>query len=356
MQANISANTWTRSDRPRRPAVEGGPLVDPAEWYPEDFTGMDGAETWIYRLSDAELAEIRAAVSAVEVRGLDLLDIAAKDFPLPTLAARLGDIRAELMDGRGFALVRGLPVEDMTRPQTAAAFWGIGAHLGRAVPQNAKGHMLGHVKDIGEDYAKVRGYMTRAHMAFHADQCDILALCCLHPAKSGGTHRISSSVALYNEMLRRRPDLPAELCWPFYCTRNDEIPAGEKPWFRQAVFNFHDGYFAARGVSARLSKAQALPGVPPFTPAQIEAMALYREIAAEQAMDIEFQRGDMSFVMNHVTLHSRTEFEDWPEPDRKRHMLRLWLSTGARPLSPKMVEYMSGICVDSTPPVAPLDV
>lgn len=345
-------NNWSRSHRARERAEPLKPVVDPAEWYPADFAESD---RWIYRLSANEIAEITVAMAGVEARGLDIKDVRREDFPLPALSAALAEIRDELMDGRGFVLVRGLPIEDMTRAQFAAAFWGVGAHLGQVVPQNGQGHLLGHVKDLGLDYAKVRGYMTHAHMGFHADQCDILGLGCVHPAKSGGTHRICSSVALHNEMLKRRPDMAEELSWKFYWSRNGEIPPGEKPWYRQGVFNFHDGYFAARGVNQHIAKAQNLPGVPKFTPAQLEAMALYKAIAPKIAMDIEFQRGDMSFVMNHVTLHSRTEFEDWPEPERKRHMFRMWLTTGLRPLPSEFVKQMAGIRVAGVEFTAPLD-
>ncbi len=351
----MQTNNWTRSTGKREPAEPQKPVVDPAGWLPGDYAGSD---RWIYHLSSDEIAEIRAAVAGVEARGLDIKDIARDDFPLPTLATTLSELQDEVMDGRGFVLVRGLPMGDMTRAQAAAAFWGVGANFGQATPQNAKGHVLGHVKDLGQDYsdAEVRGYLTRAHMNFHADQADILGLGCLHPAKSGGAHRICSSVSLHNEMLRRRPDLAKELGWKFYWTRHGEIPPGEDPYYRMAVFTFHDGYFTARGVSAHIAKGQTLSGVPKFTPAQLEAMEFYKEIALELSMDIKFQQGDMSFVQNHVMLHSRTAFEDWPEPDRKRHILRLWLTThGRRPLPPEFAQQMVGIRVEGATLTAPLD-
>lgn len=351
----MTQNRWTRSTNRREPAELGRKLVDPADWYPDDVAG---SETWMYRLSAAEIADIDAAVAGVEARGQDIKDITQEGFPLPTLAHALAEIRAELLDGRGFAMIRGLPVRRMTRPQVAAAFWGIGTYLGTAISQNGKGHLLGHVKDLDADYAKVRGYMTRAHMAFHCDQCDFLALACLHPAKSGGEHMICSSVALYNEMLRRRPDLAVLLGQQFYRSRSGEIPPGEtEPWIRQPVFAFHEGYFAARGVSAAIEKAQALPGVPPLSDAEREALQMFRDLAIELAVEIPFEQGDIFYLFNHVTLHSRTAFEDWPEPERKRHLLRLWLTThGARPLPPEIATRSQGIYVKGTELSAPLDV
>ena len=346
-------NPWTRSRSVREPAQPLKPVIDPAEWYPEEHRD---SEQWIYGLSEAEIAEIDAGVARVEERGLDIKDIRREDFPLSTFSGALTEIRQELLDGRGLVLVRGMPIERMTRVQMAAAFWGVANYLGEAVPQNGKGHLLGHVKDLGLDYAKVRGFQTRAFMNFHADGCDILALCCLHPSKSGGQHRVCSSVALHNEMLKRRPDLVKELAWKFYWTRNGEIPEGKEPFYRQGVFNYHDGYFAARGVSAHIAKAQDLPGVPRFTAAQREAMDLYKALADELAFDVKFELGDMLFMLQHVTLHSRTAFEDWPEPERKRHILRLWLTTGgARPLAEEFAQQMVGIQVPGVSLKAPLD-
>ncbi len=218
-------NSWKRSVCNREPATAVQPVTDPGEWYPDDFKG---SEEWIYRLSESEIVEFDSAVQAVTERGLDIKDITPDEFLLETFGRSLKGIRDELMDGRGFVLIRGLPMARYSRAQSAAAFFAVGSYLGEAVSQNAKGHLLGHVKDLGMDYgdAQTRGYQTQSQMNFHADQCDILALGCLHPAKSGGESRICSSVALYNEMLRRRPDLAEEMCWQFYWTRHGEIPPG----------------------------------------------------------------------------------------------------------------------------------
>ena len=120
--------------------------------------------------------------------------------------------------------IRGLPVAEMNSEETAAALWGIGTHFGRALSQNPEGHVLGHVKDLGKDYKDplVRGYQTKAAMTFHADPCDMVALLCLNTAKSGGESRVASSVTLYNELLKRRPALVADLCEDFFWTKHGE--------------------------------------------------------------------------------------------------------------------------------------
>src|SRR4029453_4106386 len=175
--------------------------------------------------------------------------------------------------------------------------------------------------------------MPRAEMRFHADACDYVGLLCLQTSKSGGASRVASSVTVYNRMLERRPDLVQVLTEDFYRSRSGESNPGDKPWFKQPIFSFTQGYFSATGAGAAIDKAQGLPGVPKFSAAQEEAVELYRKTVEECALDIEFRRGDIQFLNNFVMLHTRREYEDWPEPSRKRHLLRLWLHDSAvRPI------------------------
>lgn len=352
----MSENPWRPGSRHREPAELMKPVVDPAAWYPEE---LSGTEVWAYRLNDAEIADIFDAVASIEARGMDLKNVTRDDFPLPVLAPALAEIREELIDGRGFAFIKGLPVTRRSRFQTACAFWGIGTHIGRAVSQNGKGHLLGHVKNIGGDINSPtgRGYNSPSELTFHADGCDVLSLCCLHTAKSGGRHRICSSVTTYNEMLKRRPDLANELSFRFYHTLRGELAPGQtRPWSRKPVVSVKDGYFSARGASSTIKRAQDLPGVPKLTPAQAEAVAMYQAISAELALEIDFEPGDISYVHNHVTLHARSAYEDWPEPERARHLFRLWLDTGgARPLDAEVEAATRGIVVEGTVLQTPLE-
>jgi hypothetical protein len=350
----MPTNPWKPSDRRRVPAEPMMPVIDSGGWRPQDLKGSDA---WVYRMTPTEIAEIDDAVRAVEANGWQLMDFDKERFPLPRLGAALKDVQAELMEGRGFAVLRGMPIAGKTRFQIAAAFWGVGNHIGRPKSQNGAGHLLGHVRDIGADYTKDRGYMSRAEMVFHTDRADILSLCCLHPAKTGGQHRIASSVNVYNEMLKRRPDLAKELSFGFYKSRQGEIPEGETDPFSQVpIISIEQGYFCARGAGAPIIKAQKLPGVPPLTDEQKEAMQMYRALALEFALDIDLEIGDISFVQNYVNMHARTEFTDFPEPERKRHLLRLWLNNGLRPLVAAVKKDNAGLLVKGAKPSAPLDV
>src|SRR5438876_113531 len=184
--------------------------------------------------------------------------------------------------------------------------------------------MLGHVKDLGGDYPDphTRGYMTPAEMRFHTDACDYVGLLCLATSKSGGASRIASSVTIYNRMLEARPDLVKVLTQDFYRSRSGEVNPGELPYFKQPIFSFTAGYFSATGLGAVIDKAQGLPGVPKFTAEQREAIELYRATVEASAIDIDFRPGDIQFLNNFVMLHTRRAYEDWPEPARKRHLLR----------------------------------
>jgi hypothetical protein len=329
------------------------PIVEGTAWLPEDLVGTDA---WVYQLSGAEVDEVIAAADIADAGGREIKDIGPDDFALPKLGVGLADIKAELKDGRGFALIRGLPVEGRSLRQVAVAFWGLGLHVGAPKSQNGRGHLLGHVMDIGADASMERGYMTNSELAFHTDRADVLSLCCVQAAKSGGAHRICSSVSLHNEMLKRRPELAKELAWDFYRTRTGEIPAGEtSPWFRQPIFSVEDGHFTARGASLALNRAQGLPGVPDLTEAQRDAIKMFQTLSAEVALDLPLQQGDVTYCNCHVTLHGRANFEDWPEATRKRHLLRLWLSTNDRPLVESIAREMGGVLIAGAVLSTPLE-
>jgi hypothetical protein len=308
----------------RQPARPLDPVVDPAGWLANE---LENLATWSYRITSSDIAELKDAVTAFKRTGRPIVEVTRDNFPLGAFGDTLADVRRELMDGRGIVMMRGFPVDAFDRADTAIAFLGLGGYLGLPMSQNKHGHILGHVKDLGGDYAdaKTRGYMTNAEMRFHSDGCDYVGLLCLQTCKSGGESRVSSSVTVYNRMLAQRPDLVKVLTEDFYRSRSGEIGPGQLPYFKQPIFSFAEGYFSAIGVGAAIDKAQKLPGVPKFTPAQKEAVELYRQTVEECAVDINFERGDIQFLNNWVMLHTRRSYEDWAEPERKRHLLRLWL-------------------------------
>jgi Taurine catabolism dioxygenase TauD, TfdA family len=342
----------------RLPAEPMRPVVDPADWSPESLKDV---ASWSYRLSDRDADELADGIKTVRRAGVAIVDIERACFPLKSFGDVLIDVRRELMDGRGIVMMQNFPLDRFDREETAIAYVGLGSWLGETMSQNKLGHILGHVKDLGGDYndPHTRGYMTSAEMRFHTDACDYVGLLCLSPSKRGGEGRIASSVTVYNRMLERRPDLVKVLTEDFYRSRSGEVSQGELPYFKQPIFSFTSGYFSATGVGAVIDKAQQLPGVPKFTPAQQEAVEVYRQTVEECALDIDFERGDIQFLNNFVMLHTRREYEDWPEEHRKRHLLRLWLYDPAgRPIPAEQRAGRAGrgVEIKGVARVAPLDV
>src|SRR5262249_52643565 len=226
---------------------------------------------------------------------------------------------------------------------SAVAFLGLGLHLGKLRAQNARGHLLGHVRDQGLSSRdpNVRIYQTRERQNYHTDSCDVVGLLCLHPARSGGLSSLVSSVTIFNELRRRRPDLARVLSEPIETDRRGEVPPGQRPFSRIPVSNWPAGLLTTISPRAYIESARRFADVPPFSPAQTEALDAFDALANDPALHffMEFRAGDVQFVCNHSLLHDRTAFEDWPEPERKRHLLRLWLAPPqARPLPAAFAE------------------
>jgi hypothetical protein len=358
MDTAVTGDFRTFHKARRTPAVPMQRVTDPAEWSPGD---LGDVSTWSYRFSARDHDELAEAVAAVRGNGVAIEEVRRENFPLTALAGVMTDVRRELLDGRGMVMMQNFPIDRFDREASAIAYIGLGSYMGTTMSQNRQGHILGHVKDLGGDYAdpNTRGYMTRAEMLFHADACDYVGLLCLHGAKGGGESRVASSVTVYNRILEQRPDLAQVLCEDFYRSHTGEVNPGEKPYFTQPIFSFIDGYFSATGAGAAIDKAQKLPGVPRYTPAQLEAVELYRTTVSDCAVDIGFEPGDIQFLNNFVTLHTRREYEDWPEEARKRHLLRLWLSdANGRPIPQDQREGRSGrgVHLQGVKLSAPLDV
>jgi hypothetical protein len=294
-------------------------------------------------MTETDATELVDAVATFRKTTDSLAKINRANFPLFKLAELLADVRKELRDGRGMVMLQDFPMEHLDPESVAIAYLGMGSYLGERMMQNSVGHVLGHVTDTGGDYQSGRGYNTRAELRFHSDACDYVGLLCLKTAKMGGDSRVASSVTVYNKLLETRPDLVEVLCCDFYRSHNGEMSPGERPWFKEPVFCFCDGYFSATSAGTKIDKAQGLPGVPPLSPVQWEAVQAYRATVPTCALDIAFAPGDIQFLNNHVMLHSRRGYEDWPERERKRHLLRLWLNDpDGRPVPKSLREGRSG--------------
>lgn len=297
-------------------------------WYGPDLAGR--ADEWIAQLSKADVHELEAAAENFMDSGLELGRLRPEQFPLPTLGSRLGTLRNRLIHGIGFSVMRGLPIARYNEVESATIFFGLAAHIGQARSQNAMGHVLGHVRSTGADSRNpaVRIYQTNERQTFHTDSCDVVGLLCLQEARKGGLSLLVSANTVFNEMRKKRPDLLELLLQPIATDRRGEVPEGMLPYLLIPVFNYFESRVTPFYQRQYIDSAQRFEEAPRLTGRHVEALDLFDALcnSPEMHLSMMLERGDMQFVYNHALLHDRTAFADWPEPEKRRHLLRLWLS------------------------------
>jgi hypothetical protein len=306
-------------------------------WTDED---LRRSRDWMRTLTAAETDELDAALRAVQRHGLDWQAMTRDDFAIPRLAASLAEVSRELEDGRGLVLLRGIPVERYGEDELRIVYWGLGLHLGTPRYQNGKGELIGDVRDENRLYGAVREVnpmqageprtsrnkaRSAGPLRFHTDRVDVVTLLCVRPAARGGLSKVVSAAAVYNTILARRPDLHALLCAPYYHVREGEA-GGKQQYYTMPVFGLRDGRLTSQYSRTFVENAQGLPGVPPLTAAQDEALDLWAEVCEELCYAMDMKAGDLQLLNNHVVYHARTTYEDDPAPGRDRFLMRLWLS------------------------------
>lgn len=303
-------------------------LDTPASWRGQDLTRTP--EKWISTFTQGEITELETAAKSYLALGKDIGEITQAEFLLPTLSAKFATLKQSLINGIGFGVLRGLPTDNYRQEMSATIFCGIGTHLGNARSQNAAGHILGHVRDIGakSDDPNARIYQTSERQTFHTDSADVVGLLCLKKAQEGGASLLVSTETIYNEMMQLRPDLAELLFQPIATDRRGEVPEGAKPYFEIPVFNWYQGRLTGIYQRQYINSAQRFHDAMRLSEQHIEALNLFDSLANEPSLHLSMQleHGDMQFVHNHSMLHDRTGFLDWPEPENRRHLFRLWLS------------------------------
>lgn len=315
-------------------------IAAPFAWKGAD---LQHSTEWMRPFRAEELKEIDSALQSVKQRGLEWADITREDFPLPQFSRELAAIAQALESGRGMILLRGLPVE-YSPEDLRTVYWGIGTHLGTAVSQGGRGELLGIVEDEGKqvEATKRRGSKTADSLPFHGDRCDVVGLLCVRKAKTGGYSRVVSAAQIHNEILRRRPDLIHVFYADWFNSRQGDEAPGESRAYPKPVFGFHAGHFTGLFSPAYIRSAQEFPEVPRLTQVQEEALELFGALADELVLNMTFEPGDIQLLNNHLVYHARTDYEDYPEKERKRLLLRLWLAVpGSRPL-PKGYDLLFG--------------
>lgn len=321
------------------------PVTEPSAWTAETFAEYD---SWRWVLTQSEVAEIESATDAVYARGLGPCEFDSEAFPLPNFACRLAALRDELENGRGFVLLRGLPVDRLEDDHLLLLYSGIGAHLGRVITQNSQGERIGRVTDRGDDYATtgVRGHGSRAAIRPHCDSADLVGLLCVETAARGGKSIIASAMTIYNEILAHHPEYLEVLCRGFRINLAGKGPTGradELSHRRIPVFSYYRGRLSCRFNQKQIEDAAAILDEP-LTRLEREAIECVSALALRPDIrfDMRFEPGDLQLLNNHCILHAREAYEDDLAGNRRRLLLRMWINLlDGRALAPEFADRLN---------------
>lgn len=388
--AQLPQVTKSNLDAPRhifpdgiRTSGQHPPLYDvlkPYSEFPKEITGrtvwkrddfINNPEKWVHPFTDEEVAELSATADAFIASGTPLTGISKENFVLPKLGKVLTDLREDLLNGKGFILFKRFPADVWGPEKNAVAYMGLGTYLGYFVSQNGRGHVLGHVKDVGDDPTQihtVRIYRTAARQFFHADDGDIVGLLCVHRAQEGGESDIVSVHNVWNILQKEHPDVAETLTKPiWYFDRKGEVSDGQEEWVRQPIVYIENGgqgrlyckwdpYYVKS-----LTRFSDKGIIPPLSEEQLHALKVLEDTCQQEALHMVLEVGDIQFLSNAHLLHARTAYRDFAPPAPRRHLLRLWLATPegeggwALPMPDSHEKKRGGIQVNDTPPRAPLD-
>lgn len=309
----------------------GGPIA----WTRDSLSADDGM---IVLDPDAQ-AEIRAIADILAQNPAPVLALRPEDFEMPACRRLMVRAATVLRDGVGFVLIDRLPVEEIGRETATAVYWLLCSLISRPVAQKWDGRMVYDVRDSGKKPGNgVRPDITNVEQNFHTDNSynlcppDYVALLCLQTAKEGGVSSIVSFATAHNEMRRRHPDLLERLYRPYWFDRQREHAPDDAKILSHPLFQADGGRLLARLSHFQVVNGYKLAGEA-IDPEGLEALEALEAIMNEKglARDFFFERGQIQIVDNRRCGHRRTEFHDYPEPERKRHLVRLWLRGWGRP-------------------------
>jgi hypothetical protein len=316
------------------------PITGRSAWRPSDFPSPD---TYTVTLTEAHFAAFDRALEAQRAADRAIDTITQQEFALDSIAHNVAAWRHEVLNGRGFVVLRTLPLTRYSEHELSTIFWGLGTYFGRAVSQSNLGDRIGHVIDVGRQDRRERAYRNSRELTLHTDRADVLAMLCLQRAMRGGLSGYASAHTIYNEMLTSRPELLELLFEGFYYHRRGEQLPGQPAVTpdKVPVLSEQDGAISVVFLRNYIEMAATELGRD-LSPLQLEALDLFEAIANRDDVKLTFmlEPGEAIFFNNCVLLHNRTSFEDHPDPARKRHLLRLWLMLdGVRPLAPAVHAY-----------------
>ena len=289
-------------------------------------------------LSAECVSELEAAAAAMRENPLPPLALSPDDFALDACRRTMAAVKQALDHGAGFVVIDRLPLDRLERDEAARLYWLLARLVARPVAQKWDGTMIYDVRDLGRPPGNgVRPDVTNAEQNFHTDNSynlcppEYVGLLCLHPAMEGGIHSVVSLLSAHDELRRRSPDLLARLYRPFYFDRQREHAPGDVMVTHHPVFEYDGARLGGRLSRFQVVNGQALAGEPldPESQAALDALEAVMT-RPDLAMTHAFEPGQIQLVNNRQIAHRRTAFRDWPEPERKRHLVRLWLRDAGR--------------------------
>ncbi len=285
---------------------------------------------YVLELDRQDRDEIVAALASLDRGGriAPAHALTKNDFHFGALGAKFTRAYEDVRSGKGFVLLRGLPVEGLALEQFTAAAWGVGLHFGRALSQNAQGELVTGVIDATAEEATPRMYRSNLELRPHSDITAMISLACWNKSQSGGASIIVSGVTVHDAIRERAPRLLEPLYRGYHYHRLGEEGPGEEPAtpYRVPVFANRNGRLSCRYQRSGIAGGHRELGVP-LDERDLEAMNLFDGIAAapENRLAFFLERGDMIVINNYTVMHARTRFTNFPEPERRRHLVRLWL-------------------------------
>lgn len=319
------------------PAIPAPVIIDreiewPFAWKKPGLT----REAGFVKISEGCAAEIARLAADLRNNPHPIEALRPEDFDLPACRSMMAEVKRELVEGVGFAVIDRLDIEAIGRDQARAVYWLLCAMVERPVAQKWNGAMYYDVADRGK--RSMRAVNTRDEIVYHTDNSfnvcppNYVGLLCLQKAKSGGMSKIVNFAAAHNEMRRRHPELLARAYLPYVFDRQHEHAPDEERIIRRPIFENHDGRMVGRVSSFHIRTGHALAGEP-LDPEGEAAMEAIESIMNEDGMAHEFwfEQGQIQIIDNRRLGHKRTAFEDWDEPEKKRCLMRLWLRDGYRP-------------------------
>lgn len=299
----------------------------PAAWTVADLERDQG---WRFQIDEAARAQLARTVKQAYDPDRPLFDYACEDFDFGPAWETIAAALREAHEGRGLALVHGLPREGLSEEEFRLLNWAIGLHAGVARPQGKASQYISAVRDAGTDYrgAGGRGYSSKARLDFHVDGADIATLGCYNKARAGGQSMITSSLTALATLKAERPELAEIAHQTFYFSRQNEEAPDEGAYYGQPLVDYCEGHTFAKWNRNRVLSAQRIDEVPRLTEGQQECMDAMDAILqrSEFMFTMYLEPGDLQVFNNHVMLHSRTDYEDFEKPEEKRLLFRLWLA------------------------------